>query len=150
MAKHLISACLAVLIVAGAAGAKAPPAAGGRVTTLEPASGWQSNDDAQNPFTSVGVIQGDGAPTQFVDPSQIDSSDLGSPVAGAAAAPAAAAARPAALDPSPRRPAKTVLARLPEPGTWVLLLVGLAMIGFALRGLVAANRRLARLETPEA
>jgi hypothetical protein len=134
--------------------AKAPPAAGGRVTTLEPgaASGWQSNDDTQSPFTSVGIVQGGGAPTQFVDPSQIDPGALGAPIVGAApvAQAQAAAARPGAPGVASRPAGKTVLERLPEPGTWVLLLVGLAMIGFALRGLVAANRRLARLETPEA
>jgi hypothetical protein len=34
---------------------------------------------------------------------------------------------------------------LPEPAAWVLILVGTAMICGALRGLIMANRRLARL-----
>jgi hypothetical protein len=35
---------------------------------------------------------------------------------------------------------------LPEPASWALILIGFAMIGGAFRGLVAANRRLARLQ----
>jgi hypothetical protein len=34
---------------------------------------------------------------------------------------------------------------LPEPAAWVLILIGTAMICGALRGLIMANRRLARL-----
>ena len=36
--------------------------------------------------------------------------------------------------------------RLPEPASWVLMLIGFGMIGGALRGFVVANRRLARLQ----
>ena len=55
-----------------------------------------------------------------------------------------------AADPAKPPPAVKGAANwLPEPATWVLLLIGLAMIGFALRGLVAARRRLTRLEETE-
>jgi len=35
---------------------------------------------------------------------------------------------------------------LPEPASWILMLIGFGMIGGALRGFVVANRRLARLQ----
>ncbi len=35
---------------------------------------------------------------------------------------------------------------LPEPAIWVLMLIGVAMIGGALRGFVVTNRNLARLQ----
>ncbi len=35
---------------------------------------------------------------------------------------------------------------LTEPGNWLLMVIGVAMIGGALRGFVVANRRLARLQ----
>jgi hypothetical protein len=38
---------------------------------------------------------------------------------------------------------------LPEPASWALMLIGFATIGGALRGLVVANRRLARLQPDE-
>ena len=38
---------------------------------------------------------------------------------------------------------------LPEPAAWALILVGTAMICGALRGLIMANRRLARLREDE-
>ena len=41
------------------------------------------------------------------------------------------------------------LTGVPEPTTWALMLVGFAMIGGALRGLLMANRRLARLRADE-
>jgi hypothetical protein len=95
---------------------------------------WQDDRDAEtSSFTSVTVIQ-DGA--QTADPL---------PVAGNV---------PNVQDrnlhiSSDHSRAATGFGRLPEPSAWVLLLIGLGMIGFALRGLVAANRRLARLEASE-
>jgi hypothetical protein len=38
---------------------------------------------------------------------------------------------------------------LPEPASWVLMLIGVAMIGGALRGFVLTNRNLARLQPEE-
>jgi hypothetical protein len=35
---------------------------------------------------------------------------------------------------------------LPEPASWVLMLIGVGMIGGALRGFVVTNRNLARLQ----
>ena len=35
---------------------------------------------------------------------------------------------------------------LPEPASWALILIGFGMIGGAVRGLVVANRRIARLQ----
>jgi hypothetical protein len=38
---------------------------------------------------------------------------------------------------------------LPEPASWVLMVIGVGMIGGALRGFVVANRNLARLQPEE-
>ncbi len=38
---------------------------------------------------------------------------------------------------------------LPEPAAWALMLVGVGMIGGALRGLLVANRRLAKLRAED-
>lgn len=42
---------------------------------------------------------------------------------------------------------KMTLKGVPAPATWALILVGFVMIGVAVRGLLLANRRLARLRT---
>ena len=42
---------------------------------------------------------------------------------------------------------KMTLKGVPAPATWALVLVGFVMIGVAVRGLLLANRRLARLRT---
>ena len=38
---------------------------------------------------------------------------------------------------------------LPEPATWALFIIGFGMIGAAIRGLVVANRRLAKLRSDD-
>ena len=42
---------------------------------------------------------------------------------------------------------KMTLKGVPAPATWALILVGFVMIGVAVRGLLLANRRLARLRS---
>ncbi len=156
MLKRFIAAACALVLATGAQGGvhKVPaPSSAGGVTTLspdaspslggEPTGGWQWQGGAPpaDPFTSVAVIKdgslasadGANATIPLVVPNE-----LGAPPPGAAA--------PAK---DGKASARGVLAHMPEPSTWVLLLLGLAMIGFAIRGLVAANRRLARLKAPE-
>ncbi|HEY1414984.1 MAG TPA: hypothetical protein VGF42_03770 [Caulobacteraceae bacterium] len=142
--RRLIGAALALAIVGGAGQAvgkppahpSAQPAAG--VTTLEPAGGgaWRPSDDTNGSFTPVGVIGGRSVNAD---------ADPGGPLANISPdiVPAGKAGDPA--KPTPVRN----MGWLPEPATWLLLLIGLAMIGFALRGLVAARRRLTRLEETE-
>lgn len=142
--RRLIGVALALAIVGGAGQAdgkppahpSAQPATG--VTTLEPAGGgaWRPSDDTNGSFTPVGVIGGRSVNAD---------TDPGGSLANITAdiAPAGQAA-----DPAKPTPAKG-MGWLPEPATWLLLLIGLAMIGFALRGLVAARRRLTRLEESE-
>ena len=137
---RLAGAALALVIMgsAGQAIGKTSPARAG-VTTLEPSSGgWRPSEDPSDPFTAVNVIGGRSV-TADVDPG-----------ASLPALPPDIASQTAAADP-PKPPLTTrgAAAWLPEPTTWVLLLVGLAMIGFALRGLVAARRRLTKLEKTE-
>ena len=143
MFKCLVPAALALTVLSGTlASAKAPvhtPSSG--LTTLkseysgpQDGSQWQDAAEAQSSFTSVTVIQ-DGLQTYGVE---------SAPLAG-----------PGAIEGSspPKRPDGThralAVAHLPEPSTWILLILGLGTIGFALRGLVAANRRLARLAVAE-
>lgn len=38
---------------------------------------------------------------------------------------------------------------LPEPATWALFIIGFGMIGSAIRGLIVANRRLAKLRSDD-
>ena len=138
MGWRLIGCALALMIAASVGPAVGKPAVkeGPGVTTLEPPAGdgWHLSEDPNEPFTPVGVIGGHG---------QNADSDLDNPVAIAGPP----TETPPATDP-PRTtaPAKSAMGWLPEPATWVLLLIGLAMIGFALRGLVAARRRLTKLE----
>ncbi|HWD67795.1 MAG TPA: hypothetical protein VG227_07530 [Caulobacteraceae bacterium] len=142
--RRLIGVALALAIVGGAGQAvgkppahpSAQPATG--VTTLEPAGGgaWRPSDDTNGSFTPVGVIGGRSVNAD---------SDPGGPLANITpdVAPAGQAAEPG------KAPSVKAMGWLPEPATWLLLLIGLAMIGFALRGLVAARRRLTRLEETE-
>lgn len=155
MSKRLIAAALSALVAAGAVGARttADRATGG-VTTLqaEPSAPgvWQppGNSDGTSSFTSIAVIK-NGALTPSVDapqdPSvQIMPEAIAPPAAQSAADPAKAAPGSVGAQNLGSR-----ISHLPEPGVWALLIIGLGMIGFAVRGLVAANRRLARLEAPE-
>ena len=165
VSRHLI-AVLALVVVVGAASAEAGEAkhpAGGGVTTLPESSGpsspglessgasggwqWPGSDNATSSFTSLAVIK-DGALTQSVDSAQ--NSPVGAP-GGVIETPGAAtiAAGPAKAAPAAPMTLKQRISRLPEPGIWALMLIGVAMIGFAIRGLVAANRRLARLSRQE-
>jgi hypothetical protein len=50
------------------------------------------------------------------------------------------------VGPAPR---KTQPAGLPSPGNWLLMVIGVGMIGGALRGFIVANRALARLQPEE-
>ncbi len=144
MCKHFVPAALALLVLnAGAAAANpAPHAPASGLTTLKSQysnapDGFQlPAGDASGPsFTSVTVIQ-DGGASSTVEPLPVFGDD--------------AAARPAPEQRTADRGTGALgVAHLPEPSTWVLLLIGLAMIGFALRGLIAANRRLARLGAAE-
>jgi len=138
--RRLLGAALAVIIAGsvGHAAGKPPAKQGPGVTTLEPANGdgWRLSEDPGDPFTPVGVIGGHSLNAD---------SGLGNPVS-IGAAPANFAPAKAAEPPKTTGPAKRAVGWLPEPVTWLLLLIGVAMIGFALRGLVAARRRLARLE----
>lgn len=137
MKGRLIAAALVLVIVGGVghAAGKAPAKEGPGVTTLEPSTGdgWRTSDDPADPFTPVGVIGGHGADANLDNPVTLPP-DAAVPIPGGA---------PAKDPPSARFP------WLSWPVTWGMLLLGVAMIGFALRGLVAARRRLARLETPE-
>jgi len=129
---RLIAAAFALVIAGGVghAAGKTPAKEGPGVTTLAPATpdGWNSSQDPADPFTPVGVI---GGPSAGADPDGPLVAPEDPPIPRAA---------PAKAPP----PAKS--AWLPEPTTWGLLLVGSAMIGFALRGLLAARRRLSRLQ----
>jgi len=131
---RLYGAALALLLLVSVGNAAAKPAVkeGPGVTTLAPANdeGWRSSDEVDNSFTSVGVI---GGPSPSADPDRDGPAVIDVPPASA----------PLAADP-PRTPAKG--GWLGNPVTWGLLLLGVAMIGFALRGLAAARHRLARLE----
>jgi hypothetical protein len=89
---------------------------------------WQDGGDSQSSFTAVKVIQ---------DGTQVSGAE---PLSSAGSAPDQGAASPVDHGHG---------AHLPEPSTGILLIVGLGTIGFALRGLVAANRRIARLEAAE-
>ncbi len=160
MSRHLIAA-LALVVVAGAVPAGAGEAkhpAGGGVTTLPESPGpessgtpggwqWPDSDNATSSFTSLAVIK-DGALTQSVDSAQ--NSPVETP-GGVVETPGAAtiAAGPAKAPPAAPMTLRQRISRLPEPGIWALMLIGVAMIGFAIRGLVAANRRLARLSRQE-
>jgi hypothetical protein len=108
------------------------------VTTLEPSSGegWRPSDDPGDPFTPVGVIGGRG-----VKADEIPGGTLGvAPPDPTVDGQPTTSAKPGASS------VKGGVGWLPEPATWALLIIGLAMIGFALRGLWAARRRLTRLE----
>jgi len=128
---RLIAAAFALVIAGGVghAAGKAPAKEGPGVTTLAPVTpdGWNTSQDPADPFTPVGVI---GGPST--------GADADSPLVAPEDPPVAHAA------PAKAPPVKS--AWLPEPATWGLLLVGTAMIGFALRGLLAARRRLTRLQ----
>lgn len=136
--RRLIGAALALLIAGGAGMAVGEPSTHqpSDVTTHEPASGggWRQSEDPGSPFTPVGVIDGRNA-------------DAGArlPVAPIASATAGQATVPVRA-PSP---AKRATNWLPGTATLILLLAGMAMIVFALRGLLAARRRLTRLEERE-
>jgi hypothetical protein len=126
--------------VAAAAAPRPAPATSHGVTTLAPSNGegWQAGEVGGNPFTSVGVIGGHGG--------EPGADNLDGPDNGALA--------PLPLLPADAMhaapPGKKAAAWLPEPATWLMVIVGIGMIGFALRGLIAARRRLKRLETPDA
>ena len=161
MSRQLILAAAAMLAVSAGGAALATPAhhaQGGRVTTLKSdfsAAGdsqWRLSGDPSTNFTAVAVIQ-DGVPIPSVGTPQIGADSI----AGAPPDALSEAARSFGDAPKGRGDLRTPshaatggISHLPEPSTWVLLIIGLGMIGFALRGIVAANRRLARLETPEA
>jgi hypothetical protein len=141
---RLAGAALALAILGGPGlvEAKSPTPSHPRVgvTTLEPPRGgaWRLNDDTNDTFTPVGVIGG-----RSLGP-EADSSGL------VANLPPSVSRQVPSSDParSPT-PVSRAAAWLPEPATWVLFLIGLAVIGLALRGLVAARSRLSRLEESE-
>jgi hypothetical protein len=131
------------LFAAAKADAAAPAAVGAAPPTYETdaKSQWPSTGTSVSDFTSVGVVE-NSAPSLDQPDSAVSTPDLetlskplkplkpGDPRYGDASG-------------------GSGLAHLPAWANWGLLLIGLGIIGFAIRGLVDANRRLARLEKPE-
>lgn len=149
MTRRLAGAALAFVIAGGAGQAIGKPPAhasdhrSAGVMTLDSSGGegWRPSDMPGDPFTPVGVIGGRSVNAE-VDPNGALGVGPPDPTIIAEGARLAKPAPHAA-------PVKGAAVWLPEPATWALLLVGLAMIGFALRGLVAARRRLTNLEEAE-
>lgn len=165
----LIGMALYVLLLAGAPASAAPSATH---TVMIPRSPGQ---DFETDFTAVdgrplvatqAPTLGPEGPTPLIAESWGASADGGAggnslavqSVDGASAADALPLARfaergQAASPHGPRRVQDFIdqvrYGGLPEPAGWALMLVGFGLIGGALRGLVVANRRLARLQEGE-
>ena len=124
----------------------------GNQTDSEPRAGWNWRSDGDP--TAAAPLNGgadglneSGQAARL--PSDVPNLD-GAPaeiytIGGKPLSPAAAAA----AAPEPKGPmaflAKLTPKGVPAPATWILVLVGVAMIGAAVRGLWTANRNLARL-----
>ncbi len=143
----------ALLLAASAQGWAAPasPAAGHLALDAfenqkSPPPAWDATvpgapdaaDSASRSGLDLGGLDSPGAPA-------LDALPL-SQVAGADSHAATPAAHPSLWD----FVARVRDGGLPEPASWALILIGFGMIGAALRGLVIANRRLARLQPEDA
>jgi hypothetical protein len=150
MSKLIVAAC-AVAALTGilpAPASAAAPARHGVLTALEPGLDeldWRGpiSVDASSAFTSIGVI------------SQGGWARLSSPRDPALRLPRPIVSRVVAdaglmlsSDRVTRR-VDVVIAPQERPGGWPLVTFGLVMIAFALGGLLAASRRLARLARPD-